>query len=261
MTKQIIKIVIIATLFIGGLSFGDGLLPSITKGDIIDRAGKQRMLSQRIIKDYFYIAKDVNTLNAIKQMRRSFVHFKRTQKKLNEMIKDAEIKNLIAFVDMNIKEFVKLSREKYSIDNGIIMLDLSESILEGSDYIVKALTKGQKSNEIINIAGKQRMLSQRIAKYYIAYQVGIKDENTIGQMKASVKEFDDNLKFLLSLKENSPEIKKELQDVAHKWSIVYKFYLNIEKGGLPKIVFSSTDKITQKMDDIVGMYVPLLKDK
>ena len=56
-------------------------------------------------------------------------------------------------------------------------------------------------------------------------------------------------------------VKKELQDVAHKWSIVYKFYLNIEKGGLPKIVFSSTDKITQKMDDIVGMYVPLLKDK
>lgn len=260
MTKKILKIVTISTLLLGGLSFGDELIPD-TKGNIIDRAGKQRMLSQRMVKDYFYIAKGVNELNALKQMKKSLVHFKRTQRKLNDMITNAEIKNLIAFVDMNLKEFATLSKEEYSIDNGTIMLDLSESILEGSDYVVKALTKGQKSNEIINIAGKQRMLSQRIAKYYIAYQVGIKDDNTIAQMKASVKEFDDNLKYLLKLKENTSEITTALKDVAHKWGIVYKFYLNIEKGGLPKIVFSTTDKITQKMDDIVGMYVPLLKDK
>ncbi len=257
MTKQIIKIVTITTLFFGGISFGKNMINS--QGKLIDRAGKQRMLSQRIVKDYFYIAKNVNKLNALKQMKKSLVHFKRTQKKLNDMIKDSDIKNLIAFVDMNLVEFSALSKETYSLNNGTIMLDLSESILEGSDYVVKALTRGKKSNKIINIAGKQRMLSQRIGKYYIAYQVGIKDANTIGQMKASVKEFDSNLKYLIKLKENTPEIQKALDDVSKKWDIVYKFYLNIEKGGLPKIVFSTTDKITIKMNDIVKMYVPIVK--
>ncbi len=258
MIKKILKIVTISTLLLGGLSVGDDILPNL-QGKIVDRAGKQRMLSQRMVKDYFYVAKGVNELNALKQLKKSFIHFKRTQRKLNDVISDSEIKNLIAFVDMNLKEFATLSKEKYTIDNGIIMLDLSESILEGSDYVVKALTKGEKSNEIINTAGKQRMLSQRIAKYYIAYQVGIKDNNTIGQMKASVKEFDDNLKYLLALKENTAQITKKLKKVAMKWAIVYKFYLNIEKGGLPKIVFSTTDKITKEMDDIVALYVPIFK--
>jgi nitrate/nitrite-specific signal transduction histidine kinase len=134
-------------------------------------------------------------------------------------------------------------------------------MLEGSQYVVQALTEGKASNEIIDIAGKQRMLSQRIAKYYIAYQAGIKDDNTITQMKETVKEFDTILKKLIANTTNTLEIKKELAKVNKMWNIVYKFYLNIEKGGLPIIVFSTTDDITKKMNKIVGMYVSALEKK
>jgi len=130
---------------------------------------------------------------------------------------------------MSLDEFTSIATEKYSVDNGTIILDLSESMLEGSDYVVQALTKGKKANAIIDIAGKQRMLSQRIAKYYIAYQAGIKDDNTITQMKETVKEFDS--------------------------------VLNIEKGGLPIIVFTTTDDITKNMNKIVKMYVEILEKK
>jgi hypothetical protein len=41
------------------------------------------------------------------------------------------------------------------------------------------------------------------------------------------------------------------------WKVVYKFYLNIGKGGLPFIVFTSTDDITKMMDDITNLYVEL----
>jgi len=105
------------------------------------------------------------------------------------------------------------------------------------------------------------MLSQRIGKYYIAYQAGIKDDNTITQMKDTVKEFDTILNKLLANKSNTPEIQKELAKVNRMWRIVYKFYLNIEKGGLPIIVFSTTDDITSKMNKIVGMYVKALDKK
>ena len=225
------------------------------EGKLINLAGKQRMLSQRMAKDYFYAGKKVNKSKALKQLKQSLVYFQRTQKKLNKDIKDEEIKNLIAFVDMSLGEFDSISKEEYSVDNGTIILDLSESMLEGSDYVVQALTKGKVSNETIDIAGKQRMLSQRIAKYYIAYQAGIKDDNTITQMRESVKEFNSNLKKLLANKDNSKEIQDELKKVEKMWKIVYKFYLNIKKGGLPKIVFSTTDDITSKMNSVVVLYV------
>jgi len=228
---------------------------------MINMAGRQRMLSQRVAKDYFYLGKKINKGNAQKQLKTTLKEFKESQDILNNNIKDEEISNLIAFVNMSLDEFTSIATEKYSVDNGTIILDLSESMLEGSDYVVQALTKGKKANEIIDIAGKQRMLSQRIAKYYIAYQAGIKDDNTITQMKETVKEFDSVLNKLLANKSNSREIQNELDKVSKMWKIVYKFYLNIEKGGLPIIVFTTTDDITKNMNKIVKMYVEILEKK
>ena len=217
------------------------------------------MLSQRIARDYFYVAK--GSSSAKKQLTVSLIAFTRTQQELKNKIEDKEIINLVHFVDMSLTELVDILKPNYSSDNGIIILDLSESMLEGSDYIVKALSKNVKSNNIIDMAGKQRMLSQRIAKYYIAYQNGIRDDNTILQMKDSVEEFNKILEKLISNDINTPEINKELVAVSKLWSIVNKFYLNIKKGGLPKIVYASTDKITNKMDKIVGLYVNELEKK
>ncbi len=272
MINKIVKTVMIGTLLIGSVGFAEqaGATPTtsiqtqsaksvISEGQMVDLAGKQRMLSQRMAKDYFYAGQKINKNNANRQLKTTLADFKSTQKLLTDNIKDEEIINLIAFVDMSLDEFISISKEDYNIDNGTIILDLSESILEGSNYAVQALTKGKLSNEIIDTAGKQRMLSQRIGKYYIAYQAGIKDDNTIAQMKETVKEFDTALNKLINNKSNTPKIQKELLRVNKMWKIVYKFYLNIEKGGLPIIVFSTTDDITSKMNKIVAMYVKVLE--
>ncbi|RLA71221.1 MAG: hypothetical protein DRG30_08660 [Epsilonproteobacteria bacterium] len=262
--RIISRMTAIGLLCFGGVAFAEEnpvATSSISSRQMINLAGKQRMLSQRMAKDYFYAGKKINKSNALKQLKNSLRDFKTTQILLNRKISNDEIKNLIAFVNMSLDEFVEISGEKYSVDNGTIILDLSESMLEGSEYVVQALTEGKASSEIVDIAGKERMLSQRIAKYYIAYQAGIKDDNTIVQMKETVKEFDTILKRLIANKSNTLEIKKELAKVNRMWNIVYKFYLNIEKGGLPIIVFSTTDDITKKMNKVVGIYVNTLEKK
>ncbi len=271
LVRATLSIATMGVLCLGGVAFAEKnpAVASQTKAvasgtsseKMINLAGRQRMLSQRMAKDYFYIGKNINKSNAQKQLKKSLMDYKKTQTQLSDEINDEEIKNLIAFVNMSLDEFVEISGEKYNVDNGTIILDLSESMLEGSEYVVQALTQGKASDGIIDIAGKERMLSQRIAKYYIAYQAGIKDDNTITQMKETVKEFDAILKKLISNPTNTIEIKKELSKTNKMWSIVYKFYLNIEKGGLPIIVFSTTDDITKKMNKIVDMYVGALEKK
>ena len=267
--KNIARIVTVAILLVSGVvmagtdvnSTTPNSKTSISKEKMINIAGRQRMLSQRVAKDYFYLGKKINKGNAKKQLKITLQEFQESQEILNNSIKDEEISNLLAFVNMSLDEFDTIAKEKYSLDNGTIILDLSESMLEGSDYVVQALTKGKKTNAIIDKAGKQRMLSQRIAKYYIAYQAGIKDDNTITQMKETVKEFDSVLNQLLTNKTNSREIQDELDKVNKMWKIVYKFYLNIEKGGLPIIVYTTTDDISKKMNKIVKMYVEILEKK
>ncbi|ADV46736.1 type IV pili methyl-accepting chemotaxis transducer N-terminal domain-containing protein [Nitratifractor salsuginis] len=231
--------------------------------ELINVAGKQRMLSQRIAKDYLYRGMKIAVSKADKQLKESLKEFKANQAKLNEMINDPEIKNLLAFVNMSLDELEGIVKKPFNLDNAQLVLDLSESMLEGSQYVVDSIKKlaNIKESKVIARSGKERMLAQRIAKYYIAYQAGIKDKNTVDQMNAAVKEFDKNLKFLMNNKDNTASINQKLAQVDKLWKIVYKFYLNIEKGGLPFIVFTTTDEITKKMDDVTRLYVKLYENK
>ena len=229
--------------------------------NLIDIAGKQRMLSQRIAKDYLYIGKKVAVSKATKQLKASLNELVLAHKTLMDSINDPEIRNLLSFVELSIEDFKATANEPFNLDNAQLIIDLSESMLEGSQYVVDSLKEKVKIKEsaMIGQAGKQRMLAQRIAKYYIAYQAGIKDKNTIDQMKEAVAEFAKTQKILMANPSNTPEINRQLHKIDKLWKIVYKFYLNIEKGGLPLIVFNTTDNITKKMNTITGMYVELYK--
>ncbi len=228
---------------------------------LIDVAGKQRMLSQRIAKDYLYAGKKVAVSKANKQLKASLDELISSHKVLVDSINDPEIGNLLSFVELSIDDFKTTANEPFNLDNAQLIIDLSESMLEGSQYVVDSLKEKVKVKEsaIVGKSGKQRMLAQRIAKYYIAYQAGIKDKNTIDQMKAAVAEFSEAHKVLMANPSNTPEINRQLNKIDRLWKIVYKFYLNIEKGGLPLIVFNTTDDITKKMNKITGMYVELYK--
>ncbi len=228
---------------------------------LIDIAGKQRMLSQRIAKDYLYVGEKVAVSKASKQLKASIDEMVSAHKILTDSINDPEISNLLSFVKLSIEDFQATANEPYNLDNAQLIIDLSESMLEGSQYVVNSLKEKVKVEEstIVGKSGKQRMLAQRIAKYYIAYQAGIKDKNTVDQMKAAVAAFSNAHKELMSNPSNTPEINRKLHEIDRLWKIVYKFYLNIEKGGLPLIVFNSADDITKKMNTITHMYVELYK--
>jgi len=228
---------------------------------LVDIAGRQRMLSQRIAKDYMYVGKKIAASKAGKQLKESLEELKEAHRKLIESINDPEIKNLLAFVEMSSEDFEQTAKEDFTLENAQLILDLSESMLEGSQYVVTSLKESAniKASKIVDMSGRQRMLSQRIAKYYIAYQSGIKDKNTVDQMKAAVKLFSKSHEVLMKNETNTPEINRKLNDIDRLWKIVYKFYLNIEKGGLPLIVFNTTDDIAKKMNEVTALYVELYK--
>ncbi len=255
--KSMVKVVAVSLMFVGFVSAGRGVNDKVQ--DIINIAGKQRMLSQRIAKDYLYKGKGVAQEKASRELQKSLQEFSKNIDILNKDINDEEIKNLIAFVQMSEDELKGIVKKPFNLNNAQLLLDLSESMLEGSQYIVDSLKKkyNLKSAEVIDKAGQQRMLAQRIAKYYIAYQLGIKDKNTVEQTRKAVEQFSKNNQFIMSYKDNTPAINEELHQVNKLWKIVHKFYLNIEKGGLPLIVYNTTNDITKKMDSVVKMYVKL----
>ena len=255
--KQI-SIVVFSLLVLSSISFAKKESDtSIGNIELINIAGKQRMLSQRIAKDYLYLVKKIATRKATKQLNSSLQEFFDTHKKLIENIHNPDIKNLLDFVTLSSTDLNSTVHKDFTMDNGQLILDLSESILEGNQYIVDFLNKSIKSkdSDIITTSGEQRMLSERIAKYYVAYQLGLKDKNSVRSMKNTVNKFSDNLNFLIQNSSNSPEINKKLAKINKLWKIVNKFYNNIEVGGLPLIVFNTTDNISKEMDEVTNLLI------
>ncbi len=227
---------------------------------LVDIAGKQRMLSQKIAKSYFFYGQGIRPEKTNKQMLDSLTLFNKNHEILKANIKNSDIHDMLLYIELSKDELPAIIKAPYSKKNGTLMLDYSETLLEASNDIVKRLeaSSGTKKEKIINLSGRQRMLTQRIAKYYIAYQAGFKDKNLVKHLKDAMKEFETAHKLLGEYKKNTPEINEELNKVARLWNVVNKFFSKVEKGGLPVIVLSTTDKMMASMNRVTEMYVSLL---
>jgi len=236
-----------------------GMLIADDLSDLINKAGMQRMLSQRIAKAYFYSGNNIRANETSVQMDSARETFRKNHTELKLKVEDTGVQEVLSFVEFAFTEFDGLVSQPYNKENAALVLDLSETLLETSHDVVLKLEKIStlRSDRIVNISGKQRMLAQRISKYYIAYRSGFQDDNSVHQLENAVKEFEDALLLLKKEERNTEQIKLLLTKTQNQWNIVKKFFLGVRKGGIPVMVLATTDSITKLANEITNLYVEI----
>ncbi|HEC07094.1 MAG TPA: hypothetical protein ENJ12_09590 [Thiolapillus brandeum] len=233
---------------------------SLTMGDAINKAGRQRMLSQRIVKAYALVGQKV-MLSANIQLRDSIKLFEKQLAELTDFAATDEERKTIAEVAALWKKYKALATAKPSKDKAEELAVMSDKVLKKSHQFVLLLQErsGTNAGKLVNISGRQRMLSQRIGKFYVLRSWGLDNpEYKAGQDKAVV-EFTDALHLLQNAPENTSEIDDALAKVEKDWN-TFKISKQLKGGNyIPSLVVRSLDKILGQMNYITALYANIAK--
>jgi len=233
----------------------------LTMGEAINKAGRQRMLTQRIIKAYAMMGQGVGYRKAKKQLRASSALFDSQLAELKGFKVNSDISDALVLVETQwdvVKEIISKKPKRIHVAR---LRTKSESLLNSAHQVVVLLesASNSKAGHEVNVAGRQRMLTQRMASLYMLQSWNFTDDLYMTNYEQAVSEFDAALKELQAAPSNTAEIKAELVKVEQLWQ-VFKLSDRV-KGGkfVPTLVTRSLDKILVEMNAITGQYAALLK--
>lgn len=241
----------------------------VSLNDAINKAGRQRMLSQRIAKAYFQIGQGFDADRSQRVLDASVALFDRQLVELKNYAVTAQIKETYLTLEkswIEYKDFVIGAKPEQ--ERAKMVLPLSDRVLAVADQGTKQLeaqmmqAAGGDLGTLINIAGRQRMLSQRMAKLYQASAWGLGGAELQAELDKARNEFIAAMKVLGSSPRATPPIKAELAIAQSQW-VFFENALNNPLGNgknLPNRVqygtniATTSERILEVMDRITGMY-------
>ena len=179
------KTLLSALLVISLMLVGNDALAQISDiNSAINKAGRQRMLSQRMAKAYFQIGQQIDVDRSKKVLDASIAVFDRQLVELKNYAPTPEIKETYLKLERSWLAYKDvLVGAVPSLENGSKVLAISEEVLALAHQATVELEKksGSNAGRLVNISGRQRMLSQRMAKFYQARAWGVADDKSVAQ--------------------------------------------------------------------------------
>ena len=228
--------------------------------DAINKAGRQRMLSQRMSKAYLALAHKVEAESARQVLDRSVALFDRQLAELKHFAPAPDIRETYVKLESvwsDFKEVVVGTSPAKEHATKVIQLDGAMLALANQGTQQYERASGKSVGKLVNVAGRQRMLSQRMAKFYLANALKVDPQGSVAEIGKARAEFVAATELLRSAPETTPKIKEELGLADMQWIFFNQGLQHMDGMQSPKLmsdVFVTSENLLSVMDRITGLY-------
>ncbi len=228
----------------------------------INRVARFRALSQRIAKAYCQIHLNVlpDQTRAVLTTARQLVHS--GFEDLAKVQWPADLSSMVADVKKQADALEALLVMPPTRESVVAVAVQSDKMMTAAHTTTEAFEKFAKMGtaKLVNMAGRQRALSQRLAKNYFLVAAKLEGKGIQEQMKADAAEFRQAMATLAAAPISTPSIRNELALGDSQW-IFFDAALQRKPDdrGL-EIVGSTSERLLEVMDRLTGLYDAALKE-
>lgn len=230
---------------------------TLTMGSALNKAGRQRMLTQNIMKNYMLLGLDVDVTRSRKELDKSVALFEEQFQELSDYAPTETVKRSLSKVEDLWFPYRSIAIGDVNKEGAAKLLDSNLALLKACHQVVMDLEAyaGRNSAKMVNTSGRQRMLSQRIAAHYFAHAWGFRGNDVVQAFETAKKEYGQGLVTLVGFNQNTSEIRQSLKKVQAQWDFSNTGFEQLDAGNyVPHVISVTTTGMLKRMNNITHLY-------